>query len=158
MAAQHLLRQALPLARWSVVGKHLLQRIYGTMILAASDTAEALVVLERAEVTLETSDACPLCDIMLAVPAAILCADTGDLAAAGRHLAVAATSATRWDGTAWRPPSWRPGPTSPGPKETARLPPPARRGLPGCSPGRGSRWTLPAANVASARPNPAIPG
>ncbi len=101
VAAQHLLRQALPLARWSVVGKHLLQRIYGTMILAASDTAEALVVLERAEVTLETSDACPLCDIMLAVPAAILCADTGDLAAAGRHLAVAATSATRWDGSAW---------------------------------------------------------
>ena len=101
VAAQHLLRQALPLARWSVVAKHLLQRIYGTMILAASDTAAALVVLERAEVTLETSDACPLCDIMLAVPAAILCADTGDLAAAGRHLAVAATSATRWDGTAW---------------------------------------------------------
>ena len=30
--AQRLLRQALPLARWSVVGKHLLQRIYGTMI------------------------------------------------------------------------------------------------------------------------------
>jgi tetratricopeptide (TPR) repeat protein len=100
-AAQHLLRQALPLARWSVVGKHLLQRIYGTMILAASDTAEALVVLERAEATLGMSDACPLCDITLAVPAAILCADVGDLAAAERHLAVAATSATRWDGTAW---------------------------------------------------------
>jgi ATP/maltotriose-dependent transcriptional regulator MalT len=100
-AAQHLLRQALPLARWSVVSKHLLQRIYGTMILAAPDTAEALVVLERAEATLGMSDACPLCDIMLAVPAAILCADAGDLVAARRHLAVATTSATRWDGTAW---------------------------------------------------------
>ena len=41
-----------PLARWSVVGKHLLQRIYGTMILAASDTAEALVRPRAAEATL----------------------------------------------------------------------------------------------------------
>ena len=83
------------------VSKHLLQRVYGTMILAASDTAEALVVLERRRRRLGVSDACPFCDVMLAVPAAILTADIGDLAAAGRHLAVAATSAARWDGTAW---------------------------------------------------------
>ncbi len=30
--AQRLLQRALPLARWSVVASHLLQRIYGTMI------------------------------------------------------------------------------------------------------------------------------
>ena len=97
-AAQRLLRQALPLARWSVVGKHLLQRIYGTMILAAADPAEARAIVDQAEATLGRSDACPFCDIMLAVPAAIACADAGDLAAAERHLAVAAASASAMGG------------------------------------------------------------
>ena len=35
--ANRLLRRALPLARWSVLAMHLLQRVYGTMILAAED-------------------------------------------------------------------------------------------------------------------------
>ena len=33
--AERLLRRALPLARWSTLGRHLLQRIYGTLIAAA---------------------------------------------------------------------------------------------------------------------------
>jgi len=47
------------------------------------------------------SDACPFCDVMLAVPATIACADAGDLTAAQRHLAVAEASARRWEGSAW---------------------------------------------------------
>ena len=35
--ARRLLQRALPLARWSVIAMHLLQRIYGTMIIAAAD-------------------------------------------------------------------------------------------------------------------------
>ena len=50
--ANRLLRQALPLARWSAIALHLLQRIFGTMILAAPDPASARAVVDRAEATL----------------------------------------------------------------------------------------------------------
>ncbi len=38
---------------------------------------------------------------MLAVPAAIACADVGDIVDARRHLAVAESSAALWEGSAW---------------------------------------------------------
>ena len=42
------------------------------------------------------------CAVMLAVPAAIACADVGDLETARRHLSVAEASvARRWQGSAW---------------------------------------------------------
>jgi hypothetical protein len=47
-------------------------------------------------------DTCSCCDIMLAVPAAIACADVGDLDDARRHLAVAERSSQLWEGTAWQ--------------------------------------------------------
>ena len=55
-----LLRRALPLARWSAISMHLLQRIYGTMVSAARSPAEAVTVVERAEGTLGDSDRCRL--------------------------------------------------------------------------------------------------
>ena len=79
-----MLRRALPLARWSVISMHLLQRIYGTMITAARSPAEAVTVVERAEATLGENDRCVFCDVMFAVPAAIAHADAGDVEAAGR--------------------------------------------------------------------------
>ena len=39
---------------------------------------------------------------MLAVPAAIACADVGDIQDAERHLQVAEKSAAMWEGTAWQ--------------------------------------------------------
>ena len=57
-AAMRLLQQALPLARASMIAKHLLQRIFGTMILAASDPLEARAIVDRAESTLGWDDAC----------------------------------------------------------------------------------------------------
>jgi DNA-binding SARP family transcriptional activator/tetratricopeptide (TPR) repeat protein len=99
--AARLLQRALPLARSSMVPSHLLQRIFGTMILAAADAAEARAVVDQAESTLGAGDVCPLCDIMLAVPAAIACADVGDLEHARHHLAAAERSALLWDGTSW---------------------------------------------------------
>ena len=39
---------------------------------------------------------------MLAVPAAIACADVGDVEAARRHLAVAELSVARWELGAWQ--------------------------------------------------------
>jgi DNA-binding SARP family transcriptional activator len=100
-AAERLLQRALPLARWSVVASHLLQRIYGTMITAAPDAATARAVVDRAEATLGETDRCEFCVVMFAVPAAIACADFGDIDDARRHLAVAETSAGRWEGSAW---------------------------------------------------------
>jgi tetratricopeptide (TPR) repeat protein len=99
--ANRLLHKALPMARWSPIALHLLQRIFGTMIAAAPDPASARAVVDRAEATLGTEDACPFCDITLAVPAAIACAATGDLTNAQRHVETAERSAKLWEGTAW---------------------------------------------------------
>jgi tetratricopeptide (TPR) repeat protein len=100
-AARALLDQALPLARWSMISMHLLHRIYGTMITAASDPNRARAIVDRAESTMGINDACPFCSVMLAVPAAIACARSGDLAHARHHLAIAEKSANLWEGTAW---------------------------------------------------------
>lgn len=45
--ATRLLHRALPLARWSMMARHLLQRVYGTMIEAAPDLAAARAVVDR---------------------------------------------------------------------------------------------------------------
>jgi DNA-binding SARP family transcriptional activator/tetratricopeptide (TPR) repeat protein len=100
--ARRLLEQALPLARWSAMGMHLLQRLYGTLIKAAPDLEAARAVLDRAMATLDENDHCIFCDVMLEVPAAILCADLGELDEASRHLAAAEASAAHWSGTAWQ--------------------------------------------------------
>ena len=99
--AQQLLQRALPLARWSVISMHLLQRIHGTMISAARTPLEGVAVAERAEGMMGVTDRCPFCDVMFAVPAAIAHADAGDLASAGRYIEVAEVVQRRWEGTSW---------------------------------------------------------
>ena len=96
-----LLQQALPLARASIIAKHLLQRVFGTMIVAASDPLEARAIVDRAESTLGWDDACLFCSIMLSVPAAIACARAGDLRARGVTWRRAERSALLWQGTSW---------------------------------------------------------
>jgi DNA-binding SARP family transcriptional activator len=100
--ANRLLRRALPLARWSATALHLLQRVYGTMIRAAPDVETARAVVDQAMSTVGQEDACPFCSIMLAVPAAIACADAGDIDDARHHLAMAERSAALWKGSAWQ--------------------------------------------------------
>ncbi len=99
--AMQLVQEALPLARSSMIAKHLLQRVYGTMITAARSPLEARVIVDRAESTLGWDDACAFCQIMLSVPATIACARAGDLTHAERHLAAAERSALLWQGTSW---------------------------------------------------------
>jgi hypothetical protein len=79
-----------------------LQRILGTMIRAAPNPEAARALVDRAESTLGTEDLCTFCNIMLAVPAVIACADVGDLARARHHLQVAEKSLHLWDGTSWQ--------------------------------------------------------
>jgi DNA-binding SARP family transcriptional activator/tetratricopeptide (TPR) repeat protein len=100
--ADRLLRQALPRARWCVLAGHLLQRIFGTMIRAAPDPQAARMVVDQAEDTMGTEDACSFCVIMFAVPAAIACADVGDMDDAHRYLAIAERSSQLWEGTSWQ--------------------------------------------------------
>ena len=84
--ARALLDQALPLARWSIMARHLLQRIYGTMISAAPNPLLARAIVDRAESTLGSEDLCAFCSIMLSLPAVAACAQVGDLDHARVHL------------------------------------------------------------------------
>lgn len=100
--ASRMLQRALPLARWSTLALHLLQRVFGTMIMVASGPAEARAVVDRAEETRGHLDACAFCEVMFAVPAAVACANVGDVEEARDYLAQAERSAALWDGTAWQ--------------------------------------------------------
>jgi DNA-binding winged helix-turn-helix (wHTH) protein/tetratricopeptide (TPR) repeat protein len=101
-AAERLLRRALPLARWSPLARHLLQRIYGTLIAAASDKDAALAVVDEAAGTLDEPFACMFCQVMIAVPASIACVEGGRLDEARTWLTQAQRSAAAWQGTAWQ--------------------------------------------------------
>jgi tetratricopeptide (TPR) repeat protein len=101
-SAARLLQRALPLARWSLIGLHLMHRVYGNMIDAAPDVEAARAIVDRAEATFADEDRCSFCQIMFAVPAARACADAGDLAEAHRYLKVAERSEALWEGTAWQ--------------------------------------------------------
>lgn len=100
--AEQLLWQALPKARWSMMAMHLVQRIFGTKILAAPDPEAARAVVEEASEVIGREDRCGFCDIMLAVPAAIACADVGDVSDAQEHLSTAESLSLLWEGTAWQ--------------------------------------------------------
>lgn len=101
-AANRLLRQALPKARWSLMAMHLVQRIYGTMIEAAGHPDNARALVDRAMATLGDEDHCVFCDVTFEVPAAIACADAGDLDQARGHVEAAERLAELWEGTAWQ--------------------------------------------------------
>jgi hypothetical protein len=74
-------------ARESDVGFHLLDRIYGTKVTAASDPDAGLAVLEEAEEAVRGPiETCPGCRITLAVPAAIAAARGRDLNRADRWI------------------------------------------------------------------------
>jgi DNA-binding winged helix-turn-helix (wHTH) protein/tetratricopeptide (TPR) repeat protein len=101
-AAERLLRRALPLARWSPLARHLLQRIYGTLISAAPDADAALEVVDEAAERLDEPFACIFCQVMIAVPASIACTEGGRLDEARSWLVQAERSAATWQGTAWQ--------------------------------------------------------
>jgi DNA-binding winged helix-turn-helix (wHTH) protein/tetratricopeptide (TPR) repeat protein len=100
--ADRLLRRALSLARWSPLARHLLQRIYGTLIAAAPDADAALAVVDEAVETLDEPFSCIFCEVMIAVPAAIACIEGRRLDQAREWLAQATRSAATWQGTAWQ--------------------------------------------------------
>jgi DNA-binding SARP family transcriptional activator/tetratricopeptide (TPR) repeat protein len=105
-AAGRLLDEALAVARESNAGFHLLDRIYGARITAATDPADALVRLDEAEQAVRGPlETCPGCRITLTAPAAIAAARAGDLDRAARYAHDTETLATvvmrlpGWDAT-----------------------------------------------------------
>lgn len=102
LEARGLLDEALLLARWSTIGMHLLQRIFGTLIASAPDPESARNMVDRAESTLGEPDQCHFCAVMLAVPAATACARVGDLEDAHRFLASATRSVELWGESSWK--------------------------------------------------------
>ena len=100
--ARQLLDEALLLARWSPMGMHVLQRIFGTLIASEPDPQAARLMVDRAEDTLGEPDLCWFCTVMLAVPAATACARVGDLEDAHRFLASASRSVELWGETSWK--------------------------------------------------------
>jgi len=70
--------------------------------MAAADPEEARAVVDRTQALRGHTDRCTFCDVMFAVPAAIACADIGDVDEAIRYLAEAEVSAARWEYTAWQ--------------------------------------------------------
>ena len=100
--ARRLLDQALPLARWSVIASHLIQRVYGTMVLAAEDDDAASAIIDRAEATFGVDDYCQFCGIMFAVPAMIALSRMGEPERAHHYRDIAEASSQLWDGTAWQ--------------------------------------------------------
>jgi len=100
--ARQLLDEALLLARWSPMGMHLLQRIFGTLITSEPDPQAARLMVDRAEDSLGEPDQCWFCTVMLAVPAATACARVGDLEDAHRFLAAAERSVAHWGESSWQ--------------------------------------------------------
>jgi hypothetical protein len=96
-----LLHRAAPIARWSPLAMHLLQRVYGTMIAAAPDASAARAVVDESAAVIGIEDHCAFCSVMLAVPAAIACARAGDVEDARRYLELAERSGRLWEGTSW---------------------------------------------------------
>jgi tetratricopeptide (TPR) repeat protein len=99
--ARRLLTSALPLARWSPIAHHLIQRIYGTMIRAADDPETARALVDQATSAIGPSDMCVFCTVMIAIPSSIACSAVGDIEEAEKHLFIAEMSAMAWQGTAW---------------------------------------------------------
>ena len=86
--AQAALASALRAARGSPVGtRHLLDRVHGTAIRAAPDAAARLAAVdEAARAVRGPFETCPPCSINLTVPAAMACAEAGDLDRAAAYL------------------------------------------------------------------------
>jgi hypothetical protein len=82
--ARRLLDQAFPLARNSAVAKHLLHRVFGTMIGAAAGPRAARRVVDRSESILGWDDFCQFCSIMLAAAHTAVAAASDDVTAVAR--------------------------------------------------------------------------
>jgi hypothetical protein len=91
----------LRLAAGDPLGDHLLVKIHGAMIEAASDANEAASVAHEGERALAGSEVCEQCSMSFRIAAANAFARAGDVPSARRHLDEAARISEMWQGGAW---------------------------------------------------------
>jgi hypothetical protein len=71
-------------------------------VASAPDREAALAVVDEAAEASDQAVSCTVCHVMIAVPAAIACAEGGRLEEARSWLVEAERSAALWQGTAWQ--------------------------------------------------------
>jgi tetratricopeptide (TPR) repeat protein len=99
--AERLGREALLIARWSPLARHLLPRSYGTLVAAAPDAGAAAAVVDDMAAAGDQVTSCELCLVMAALPASTALAGAGRLEEAETWLALGRRSAGAWEGPAW---------------------------------------------------------
>jgi DNA-binding SARP family transcriptional activator len=99
--ARRLLESALRLAEGDPLGSHLLVKIQGAMVEAASDPMEAAAVALEGDRMLVDSDVCQQCSMGFRVAAGRAFTAVGDLPNARRHLDEAARVSAMWQGGPW---------------------------------------------------------
>jgi ATP/maltotriose-dependent transcriptional regulator MalT len=99
--ARRLLESALRLADGDPLGSHLLVKIQGARVEAASSPEEAAAAAAEGERVLSDSDVCQQCSMSFRVAAANAYAGVGDLANATRHLDEAQQVSEMWQGGLW---------------------------------------------------------
>lgn len=100
--AERLARQALRQGRWSTMSRHVLPRIYGTLLRAAPDVAAAVAIAAEAAEIRDDPTSCVFCQVMIEVPLAVVWARAGEPERAQEHLMRARASAMMWRGSAWK--------------------------------------------------------
>jgi len=104
--ANRLLGRARSLAIRSDLVSHLMVRVFGTMIQAATDPRKALSVLRAAETELSQMHPCEPCSMGYITSAAAACARAGELDRARSFIAEAERIAGMWQGGLWTGAVW----------------------------------------------------
>ena len=95
------LEEALELAHISTLPHHLLFLVYGVLVQVPQEAAEALAVVDRAEMVFDARWVCQFCPTGYHVAAAAACARAGRLDRARDFLERAQHGAGRWQGGPW---------------------------------------------------------
>jgi hypothetical protein len=104
--ARRLLRDAYALALGSSLETHLLIRIHGTRVLAASNVEGSVEAVRETERDLADQDVCEPCSMGFLVAAAVSCARAAQLKEARRFLEQAERVAGMWSGGPWLASVW----------------------------------------------------
>jgi DNA-binding SARP family transcriptional activator/tetratricopeptide (TPR) repeat protein len=101
LRAADLLDEAERVSQGSSLERHLLGRVYGTMVRAAQEPLLAANVIERAEGRMRDHPVCQPCSIGFYLAASIAASRASDIARAKEYLIKAERVSARWAGGGW---------------------------------------------------------
>jgi DNA-binding SARP family transcriptional activator len=99
--ARRLLASARRLTEGDPLASHVLMKVYGALVEAAADPAEAVAIAAEGEQHLSETDVCDQCSMSFRMAAADAFARGGDERRARRHLDEAARISEMWQGGPW---------------------------------------------------------